>query len=283
MLAHPYSEKRLASWSPPYLVQPKLNGERCRSIVTQDRCLLLSSSEEIISSVPHINEQMLSLPPGEYDGELYTHGLTWSDIHSRVSRTQNLHPDYKSINYYIFDTINTSLTQVERYKYFIDIVNRGNLWSLNDILIVPSYFAKTHQELINLYEEFISQGYEGFIVRELFSPYERKRSKGMMKFKPKATDHYRITAPIEAVSEDGLPLGRVGAFLCRDDMNTAFKVGAGKLTHDKATFLWEHRFDIMDGAHYLEVEYQTMSDKNKVPLFSRAVRVLTEEEYQPIK
>jgi len=28
-LCYPFEEKRLAKWEPPYIVQPKLDGERC--------------------------------------------------------------------------------------------------------------------------------------------------------------------------------------------------------------------------------------------------------------
>ena len=69
-LAVPFEERRILNqgrfqtrWTPPYLVQPKLNGERCR-LLRQDRtCLILSSTEELILSVPHIQEFALKYLP----------------------------------------------------------------------------------------------------------------------------------------------------------------------------------------------------------------------------
>jgi ATP-dependent DNA ligase len=141
---------------------------------------------------------------------------------------------------------------------------------------VKSEVAHTLEEVYQFYERFIGEGYEGFIIRELGAPYERKRSGAMMKFKPKATDHYEILSVYEAISEDGTPKGMVGGFNCIDDMATVFSVGAGKLSHDKRIQIWN---DWLENPHYihgsyLEVEYQTLSDKNKVPLFSRAVRII---------
>ncbi len=267
-LAYPFSEKRLTTWHPPYIVQPKLDGERCRAIVSGERVLLLSSSEEIISSVPHINKALHLFPIGEYDGELYIHGHQQNYTHGIVSRTQNIHPNYEEVQYHIFDLIDHRI-QADRLT---TIMNLPQYLRQGPIHIVPSFIAYTHQDLLNRYDQFIAEGYEGFIVREISSLYKRKRSTEMMKFKPKQTDHYLITGVYEAISEDGKPLGMVGGFNCVDDMNTPFKVGAGKLTHEQRKELWNS-----GEAHpgrMLEVEYQTMSGKNGVPLFSRAVRII---------
>ena len=97
-LCYPFEEKRLNKWLPPFFVQPKLDGERCRIIVRQNGALLLSSTEEIITSVPHINAAArLQLPEGEYDGELYVHGRTFEEIHSVVSRRVNLHENFETM------------------------------------------------------------------------------------------------------------------------------------------------------------------------------------------
>jgi hypothetical protein len=94
----------------------------------------------------------------------------------------------------------------------------------------------------------------------------------MMKFKPKKTDHYLITGLEEAHTETGFPKSMVGAFVCIDDMGTTFKVGAGKLNHAERKIHWNNRKELV--GKMLQVEYQTLSDKNKVPHFSRAVEVI---------
>ena len=276
-LAYPFSEDRLFNrgqfpfhWKPPYLIQPKLNGERCRLIVSEGRTLLLSSTDEIIPSIPHINASALSLPQGEYDGELYTHGLSWSEIHSIVSRQINLHHSYTEMELHLFDLI-TPLSQAER------------LWDLGQcfhhpvpyIKQVPTYMVNTLDEITKLYDTFISDGYEGFILRDINAPYVPKRSPWMMKFKPKKRDTYPISSIIEAISESGTPMGMVGAFQCLDDMGTLFKVGAGHLTHKERKDLWTQWQDnAITPEAKLEIEFQTLSDKAKVPLFSRALKVL---------
>ena len=279
-LAYPFEERRLLNqgrfslrWSPPYILQPKLNGERCRLIHEGDRCLLLSSTEEIIPSVPHINEAGLLLPQGEFDGELYVHGWTWAEIHSVVSTTSTMHPNYGAMQLHLFDII-TEESQINR---LISLNQRFRSNGLPPCLqLVTPHMANTLEEVYQIYEKFIDLGYEGFIIRHVDAPYLRRRSPAMMKFKPKATDEYLITGVYEAITAEGKGKGMVGGFNCIDDMGTPFSVGACKLTHDQRIKIWGMWQDapqyIKDS--YLEVEYQTMSDKNKVPLFSRAVRII---------
>ena len=280
-LAMPFEERRLLNqghfhtrWTPPYLVQPKLNGERCRVIREEGICLLLSSTEELILSVPHIQQWCLShLPLGEWDGELYVHGWSWAEIHGVVGRTTNLHENYEAMELHLFDWPSRNEPQlmrlVELRKMFSSLSKGGPL------RYVRSEVAHTLEDVYQLYDRFIGEGYEGFIIRELSAPYERKRSGAMMKFKPKATDHYKITGCYEAISEDGTPKGILGGFNCIDDMQTTFSVGAGKLSHDERRLIWNRYVTCgCIGGEWLEVEYQTLSDKNKVPLFSRAVRII---------
>jgi ATP-dependent DNA ligase len=276
-LALPFEERRIlnqgrfkAHWTPPYLIQPKLNGERCRMIVQDGRCFLLSSSESIIPTLPHINEQGLTLLDGEYDGELYVHGMQHNEIHSIVSRETTIHPDYSKMELHLFDLV----IQAPQFQRLQELNIRLSS-SLPNIKLVPTFVSKSLPELYEKYDNFISNGYEGFIVRHINSPYLRRRSPYMMKFKPKQTDEYLILDLEEAISENGTPKGILGAFVCQDDMKTIFKVGAGKLDHLQRRHIWQ---DYIETSYpvglFLEVEYQTKSDKEKVPLFARAVKIL---------
>ena len=95
-LAYPFEEKRLQKWSPPYLVQPKLNGERCRALLLNEP-VMLSSEENLITSCPHILEEFRTIVQRfpelkglELDGENYSHGTLLQDIHSIVSQRQGV-------------------------------------------------------------------------------------------------------------------------------------------------------------------------------------------------
>jgi ATP-dependent DNA ligase len=171
---------------------------------------------------------------------------------------------------HLFDTINESEQQFQR------TIQLSQIQLSNPLHFVPHTIVFNFKDLMSLYDNYIAEGYEGFVLRHFDPYYIRRRSLYMMKFKPKKRDQYKITGVYEAISESGLPKGMVGGFNCIDDMNTPFDVGAGKLKHAERKLLWMQYKDDPKSlvGKMLQVEYQTLSDKNKVPHFSRAVEVI---------
>ena len=275
-LFEPFSERRLLNqgryrsvWRPPYALQRKLNGERCRALNFGGRCLLLSSTEEILASAPHINQYFIRhFPDGEYDGEIYVHGWTLGKIHSVLWTTSGLHPEHESLQFHMFDVKNKD-NQAERLSTLQDLPHGG------PIVKVSTDIVFTLDEIMTKYDQYIGEGYEGFIIRELSSPYKDGRSQLGMKFKPKKKDSYKIVGINEAIDKYGKPKGMVGSFICEDDMGTRFDPGAGKMTHLRRKEIFEMFKDdpslVLN--HMLEIEYQCMSDRVNVPHFSRAVEM----------
>jgi len=87
MKCYPFEEKRLAKWQPPYIVQPKYDGVRCRAVpIPGGGYILLSSEENVIYSVPHILDWLNRVQlTTELDGELYCHGMSFSFNHFSYS------------------------------------------------------------------------------------------------------------------------------------------------------------------------------------------------------
>ncbi len=275
MLAYPFEESRLAKWKAPYLVQPKLDGERCR-VTFKDYATLLSSTEELVTGVPHIADAMeflfnqkVELP--ELDGELYCHGMTFEEIHSIVSRKymDTIHPAHEKIKLHLFDVI-TDDPQLARTHYV-----EGDLARIFKdcpcVEIVPAYVAHNYEDVIEYYNNFIEMGYEGIIVRGMYAPYVRRRATTMMKFKEKQTDVYQVLHFEEAQAEDKTPLGMLGSIGCVDEMGTAFKVGAGRLTHKERTDLWDAPWP--DQGWTCTVGYQNLTAEKKVPRHGMCITV----------
>ena len=289
MLCQPFEEARLLGkikrsipYAKPYLVQPKLDGERCRVLLSRGEPVkLLSSTGNLIVSVPHINRSLeewyrvigsgCHQVPIELDGELYCHGMHFEDIHSIVSReyVETLHPDREKISLHLFDLID-GRKQLERLEN-LEFVRRGvERYAIPFINVVNTYNANNLQKVLDLYEEIIKQGYEGIVVRCPNNLYERKRSLRVMKFKPKQTDTYVINDVYEAVSEQGVPKGIIGGFIVSSG-EELFRVGAGELTHTERYRMWILR-DQLPG-RMLEVRYQTVTKKG-LPKFALATRVM---------
>lgn len=262
MLAYPFEEKRLNKWEPPYIVQPKLDGERCRLLNDGRTVLLLSSTEEIITSVPHINQLApRELPRGEFDGELYVHGWTFEEIHSHVSRTVNLHPNHYEVQFHIFDLVSDA-PQFERILALRELDER--LSKTSPFYVVPSYLAHDLDDVMLARNAFVTQGYEGIIVRHATAPYVRKRSTGMMKLKPSRTDAYLIVGAIEERDKHGNPKGRLGALVCRGDDGTEFRVGSGFTAAQREDLWlnWGHLVGL-----FVKVEYQALTPGRGCPRF----------------
>lgn len=271
-LCYPFEQKRLDKWEPPYIVQPKLDGERCRALISGDNVTLVSSELNEIISVPHIKDAIrrLHLQDGmELDGELYVHGWSFEEIHSVVSRSANLHPRYQDMQFHIFDYIDAQQDDIQGKRiYSLAYMN------LQDPLIrVPYHMAKTLPEIMEHYNTYLSESYEGIIIRNIFYPYERKRSTGIMKFKPKKLDHYQIIECVEAVDKSGNPKNMLGAFTCTSSEGTIFNVGAGTLSHDERKEIWANRSNF--SGMVCEVQYQNISP-NGVPRFGLCLKKPTE-------
>jgi ATP-dependent DNA ligase len=258
MLAVPFEERRLAKWQPPYIIQPKFDGERCRVISLENGIhMLLSSQENPFFSVPHILKDLSVLGINEeLDGELYCHGMSFEEIHSIVSRTTNLHPNHREIKLHVFDYVSKE-SQAERISKLFNIVPKNLRFSITP---VPYWVCNNLDEVKNTYDRIISKGYEGIIVRHLHAHYMRKRSIWMMKFKPKKTDIYDIVGWEEEVSIEGFPKGRIGSIICISDGNK-FGVGAG-LNNDQKDLLWKNR-GIIVGCK-ATIHYQHLTNK-KIP------------------
>ena len=267
MLCYPFEEKRLAKWKPPWFVQPKLDGERCRALLTASQgTTLLSSEQNRISSVPHIMEALNELGKKlgksiELDGELYTHGLAFEDVHSVVGRTVNLHPLHETMEYHVFDIIDENLSQIDRVKLLYSIATAFPA----KIRMVRTLAASSLDEIMLHYDDIVNDGYEGIIVRHIDAPYVRKRSTYLMKFKPKKSDVYLITGYKEEIDIYGKPKDRLGALLCIGDDGIEFSVGSGLKDADREA-LWIRR-ESLQGC-YVKVAYQhTTQGSLRFPVF----------------
>ena len=207
-LCYPFEERRILDpkfgWIWPVLVQPKLDGERMRALcsgILHDP-LLLSSTESNIVSVPHIKKELSELRTFmEFDGELYQHGADFNKIQSKVGRSVYLHSEHEEISYHVFDIISDQM-QINRTTILERFFSDREFQYLK---LVPSELCYDMNQIMDIYKKYLSEGYEGIIIRHIHAKYERKRSRFIMKFKPKKTDIYQIVEIIEGTGDHAGP------------------------------------------------------------------------------
>jgi len=218
MLAQPLEPKHLNLWPVPFYVQPKLDGMRMRVELSTPEVNMVSATGRRLNHIlPHIRDDLNSKAElfhlrgiYELDGELYSPDLVFEDIVSICKRTKNLHPDHKQIQYHIFDHISTDPFHNRLIEY------SQVLEPESPCVGVDTFLVSKIEDAFVLLEQFIEDGYEGVIFRHPLFPYERKRSRGLLKFKPCKEDTYIIKGTVEEVSIHGEPKGTLGALILSD-------------------------------------------------------------------
>lgn len=190
MLAKKFDEFK-TKISYPVILDRKYNGGRL--IAKKDG--LFSRKGELFLSIPHIFEVLKPLfdkyPDLILDGEVYNHEYRYklNEIMHLIRKSKNISKQdlidsEAKIKYYVydglgFDGVTNTTRLVERRKAI-----KKHFSNIKYIEIVTGQTVDTEKELYKYYEDFLEDGYEGGIVRNIDSPYENKRSKYLLKLKP---------------------------------------------------------------------------------------------------
>lgn len=275
MLCQPLDERNLDrnfKMFPIMMAQPKLDGMRCWVQWVDHEPILWSSEGNPITGVPHIQLLLKDWAKkcGElsFDGELYTHEKRFEDIISIAKRgSDNLRDDFSDLQYHIFD----HKSDAQNHTRYVDLLevfcSMPDEVRNADTFELVSATPVTRNEVDAQLDRYVSKGYEGIILRNPLAPYVEKRPWTILKWKPSKHDTYQVIEVVEAVSEKGQPLQRVGALVCSDRFGNTFSVGPGLgITHEKASKLWEMRDSLV--GKYAQVYYQNLTERG-VPRFGK--------------
>lgn len=215
-----------------------------------------------LQSIPHIIKMVETLRKHKFPkhegflcvGELMlftrdfrgrTYEVPFKDISGKV-RKQEPCLDLEYLIFEMHEDIDTEFTPV---------VSKSDEKVLK--LRKVSQIVVNDQETLNEYIELLkSKDWEGIIIRHgnYYWDTERpKRSYNSMRVVKERTADLRVVGLEEAVSKDGKPHGRVGAFIC-EYKDTHIKVGAGKLTHIEAKDLWDN--ELFQYGRIIKVKYK---------------------------
>ena len=275
MLAKHYEARLLQRFKPPYILQPKLNGLRCRAVPRPDGkgYMLLTSSAQQAVGTPHLVEQMnrSSRPELEIDGEFYIHGEPLRYIQGIVKRTVNLHPDSELMNFHVFDVISEAKQTVR-----LDLLKSIKFEQSPNIIKVPSHFVQSYEEIIDVLALYFAEGYEGIIIRDAWAYYERKKSFNLLKLKPEEDDFFIIVGYKEEVSIDGDLKGRLGSVWCEDHNGVRFYVGSGFDAEEREA-LWEDKENLIN--KICHVKYTELRENGK-PTEAVVIDILNIEDVE---
>jgi len=255
MLAHEY-EKRKKSLGPRLCVQPKLDGVRAS---LRDKEMWSRNGKLFI---PEVVSHLLINTNGEIlDGELILpKPYTFQETMQAVKKYRDTS---KLLEYHVFDLVDENLSFQERYaklEKYSDIPG---------IKLVKTLNVENEDDIFKAHANFILEGYEGTIVRDLDAKYLiGHRSEYLLKYKDFQDDEFRIVAVLDGLGKEA----GCAIFKCRTVEGLDFDCRPrGSVEYRKELF--------NNGINYigklLTVRYQNLTDEG-VPRFPVGISVRPE-------
>ena len=175
MLAKNY-KKEYKKITYPCYVQPKLDGMRALYGNTGNGVLeFISRKGKSITTMGHIESQFQTLD-SVLDGELYVHGETFQENMRLIKKDRG--EETKKVKYHVYDIVSDK-PFIERFQELKTLVS-----GLDTLEVVKTFHVSNESALKDLHSKFISQGYEGTIVRHGNSGYAiNKRDSQLLKYK----------------------------------------------------------------------------------------------------
>lgn len=207
MLAHTY-EKYGHKIIYPVYCSTKIDGIRCVAIKNNNKWTLWSRTRKPIKSMPNIINELnkcKAVNGTVLDGELFSSKVSFEDV-IHFTRSDEAQEGHEVIEYHVFDTVLTGPFS-DRYE-FLELFFEQKF---NSIKLVKSYVANSEEEVMELFNEFLEQGHEGLMLRNINSEYEHKRSHNLIKLKLMTDSEYPIIGIHEGRGKD---TGTVGKFIC---------------------------------------------------------------------
>lgn len=178
------------------LASRKLNGVRM-SVKYKDGKLITTSrgGKHYDSATQHLNNELLKIfkeyPDITLDGELYHHGMHLQTI-SGLARLKNWSPKCSALEFWVYDLAIQGVTFVNRLKILDEIRNNEKL-NLSAIKIQEHFITESWNEIQKLHDLWVSEGFEGAVLRKPDKYYEfGKRTSTMIKVKKYKDDEFEI-------------------------------------------------------------------------------------------
>ena len=254
----------------PAYVQRKYDGARCIAVIVNGKATLWTRTQKPIKSMAHIVQSLEKAFAGKtitLDGELYLHSL-----HKDFEQLMHLvRPDKPAmggnvIEYHIYDMVSHEPFSRREImlEHIADVVTK---MPGEKLVVAETHIVESAEEVTKYTEQFLSEGYEGAIVRQAKTPYEiGKRSYGLQKVKEFTDSEF----PITGVEEGRGRMAGCAIFICKTKDNKPFRVKMEGSLEDLKKYLTNPK--LWQGKA-LTVKYQNLT-KDGIPRFpiGKAVR-----------
>jgi ATP-dependent DNA ligase len=256
MLAHDYN-KRGKGFKFPCYVQRKYDGTRCVAMPGKG---LFSRNRKRYPHMDHIVAEIKKLPDElVLDGELYSDTLTFQEIVGLVKRETLKKGDEEKqyqIKLHVYDIINTSMTYEERMNNLQMLFKR---YKFKNLTLVDTMVCDSEDKMKELHAQFVSEGYEGIMLRTTKGFYKNSRSADLLKYKEFFDGEYEVIGYKEG---EGLEAGCV-LWVCKTPEGRVFNCRPRGSREDRVT-LYARGGEFVGKP--LTVRYQELTDEG-IPRF----------------
>lgn len=289
MLCEQFDQKLVDKIKWPAYVQRKEDGMRFNAIVKNGHCEFRSRNGKEIDLKGYLSpefKRMTSIQDSiVYDGEL----ICFIDGKPLDRKTSNgiLNKAIKgTISQEEANTVHAILWDMIPYSDFIKgkgevpyserfEIHLMNLFLPEKIHIVPSSLCKNMNEALEKFDNWLSQKFEGAVIKSRFGVWEDKRSQNLIKLKNELTCELRIKNIEEGTGKN---VGRLGAFDCATEDNILMvNVGTGFSDDQRIKYFDQSLVDKVITVRYNE----KIQDKNgKWSLFLPVFVEIREDKYE---
>lgn len=228
-------------------IQRKIDGWRFRLFVSEVGVIFYTSSGDETLGFPQIEEEVMKcyhtmvelygMDEFYLDGEIYNHELGFQATASACGSIVNITPEKKALRdamqLHLFD-ICTEDNYPNREEILLCFQG------CNYIKIIQTYYIYANDTDIERYFlQFLNEGYEGLMIRQLDSPYEYKRTKKLAKYKPLIDAEFEVVGFNKSITGDTL-----GSLICvMPDRVITFDTDLkGDIGTDKyKQFIWDNQ------------------------------------------
>ena len=240
MLCSQYNEKLVDQMQFPALVQTKMDGMRFNAIVREGKVEFRSRNGKEINLLKRLEPEFLEMAGTMdcvFDGELLvSHG---NELLDRQTGNGILNKAVKgTISEEEADKVRATVWDCIPYLYFVDhlcpveyetrferVTKAIDTINQTKIKAVQSWVVNDINEANILFQELLSKGEEGIILKSKEGVWENKRAKHQIKFKGELECDLKI---VDVLSGTGKYEGMLGSVVCEsDDGVIQVNVGSG--------------------------------------------------------
>ena len=296
MLAAKFEEKRI-KW--PMYAQPKLDGFRAMigyPEVGSDVPAVFSRPGKLIANY-HVQRALSDKDIVGLDGELMLR--THTDAFGTTASAFASRDGYPDFRFHVFDCVDDDFSDAtfdERIEWVEEIISHTKPRVRKYLELVPTVRIANWEEFEEIEEAHLNQGYEGTILRGIFSTYKHGRAtpkeNRLTKVKRfedsealvtgfEELQHNENEAFIDETGhqkrsdhqENKVPGNMLGKLVCKTPEGVEFRIGTG-FTRSQREKIWAARGKLMspkDKPSWLYVKYKHQphgaKDKPRTPVF----------------